>query len=208
MSLRKSSLDIESKSNCLVFAVRRWFSRGGFLILRKSNYGWWPHLVWTKDFITFEEFTPRVHNPNLALPPLLFRGFIKTTSREDQIANGFKGQIIRAVAFLKGLRTKLAVVDARKEGRPAETTIDEGRTFASELKRLERKVTENSRRMDIFNINKKLTKGLKTLAPKLIAQVKGKPRKLKGAAKQETTRASRTPEQDPQTEKAAGRALK
>jgi hypothetical protein len=80
------------KSNCIIFALRRWFKYGGYVVLRKSNFGWWPHMIWTKDFATFEEFAPRIHNANMAFPPLLFKGVAKTTSREDQLANGLKGR--------------------------------------------------------------------------------------------------------------------
>jgi hypothetical protein len=73
------------KSNCILFALRRWFSRGGYIVLRKSNYGWWPHMIWTKDFVTFEEFTPPVHYARV-FPPLVFEGIIKTTNRTEQVA--------------------------------------------------------------------------------------------------------------------------
>lgn len=33
-------------SNCLVFALGAWFSRGGYLLVRRSRHGWWPHFLW------------------------------------------------------------------------------------------------------------------------------------------------------------------
>jgi hypothetical protein len=78
------------KSNCILYAVACWFKSGGYIVLRKSNYGWWPHMLWTKDFTTFAEFTPRVHVENAAFPPLLFRGSVMITNRDQQIANGLK----------------------------------------------------------------------------------------------------------------------
>jgi hypothetical protein len=78
------------KSNCILYAVACWFKSGGYIVLRKSNYGWWPHMLWTKDFSTFAEFTPQVHVENAAFPPLLFQGSVKITNRDQQIANGLK----------------------------------------------------------------------------------------------------------------------
>jgi len=37
------------RSNCLVFALHRWWTDGGYLILRRSHYGWWPHVLWTRS---------------------------------------------------------------------------------------------------------------------------------------------------------------
>lgn len=33
------------RSNCLIFALQRWRSDGGYLILRRSRHGWWPHVM-------------------------------------------------------------------------------------------------------------------------------------------------------------------
>jgi len=44
-------------------------------------------MIWTKDFVTFEEFTPPVHYAR-AFPPLVFEGIIKTTDRQQQVAQG------------------------------------------------------------------------------------------------------------------------
>ncbi len=32
-------------SNCLIFAWRRWRRRGGYLLIRRSRHGWWPHFL-------------------------------------------------------------------------------------------------------------------------------------------------------------------
>lgn len=85
------------KSNCIIFALQRWFSLGGYIVLRKSNYGWWPHMIWTKDLATFEEFTPPVHQAR-AFPPLVFNGIVKRTNREEQVAMGRLGLAAAAIA--------------------------------------------------------------------------------------------------------------
>jgi hypothetical protein len=76
-----------NKSNCIVFAFDCWFKRGGFLVVRKSNYGWWPHFIWTEDLKTYREFVPTQHTPDLSIPPLWFRGSVLTTNRKQQDAN-------------------------------------------------------------------------------------------------------------------------
>jgi hypothetical protein len=87
------------KSNCIIFALQQWFSRGGYIVLRKSNYGWWPHMIWTKDFTTFEEFTPPVHYP-VMFPPPIFKGIIEITNVKQQVAKGLIGKAGMAVAKL------------------------------------------------------------------------------------------------------------
>jgi hypothetical protein len=64
------------RSNCWVFVWRRWWQRGGYAVLTKSRYGWWLHVVWSADLITFEEFAPPVKYRHW-LPPLWFRGGVK-----------------------------------------------------------------------------------------------------------------------------------
>lgn len=65
-------------SNCLLFVVVRWWRLGGFVIIRKSQHGWWPHFLWSPDLITFEEFQPAIPNHHLKFPPPLYRGIVKT----------------------------------------------------------------------------------------------------------------------------------
>lgn len=35
-----------SRSNCAIFAIQRLIERGGYLCIRQSRFGWWPHFVW------------------------------------------------------------------------------------------------------------------------------------------------------------------
>jgi hypothetical protein len=60
--------------NCLVFAFQHWFKCGGYLLVRKSHSGWWPHFAWSSDLKTFQSFTPAVPNHHMRFPPLFFRG--------------------------------------------------------------------------------------------------------------------------------------
>jgi hypothetical protein len=69
-------------SNCLLFALRRWLRRGGYVIPRRSHYGWWPHFLWSPDLKRFWEYTPPKPNQYLLVPPPLFRGVIKEWGME------------------------------------------------------------------------------------------------------------------------------
>ena len=47
-------------SNCLFFALEKWFKFGGYLIIRKSKFGFWLHFMWSKDLkdADVEHFVP------------------------------------------------------------------------------------------------------------------------------------------------------
>jgi len=68
------------RANCLIFAVARYWAQGGYLVLRRSRFGWWPHVLWSADLVTFEEFVPtRVEMlRRRKLPPVVFQGRVKT----------------------------------------------------------------------------------------------------------------------------------
>jgi hypothetical protein len=63
-------------SNCLVFALRRFWQRGGYVVMVWSDYGWWPHFVWSPDLQQFEEWSP-ARKARKWFPPLVFRGAVK-----------------------------------------------------------------------------------------------------------------------------------
>lgn len=70
-------------SNCLVYAVNRWRKAGGYIVVRKSHHGWWPHFLWTADFNTFFEFTPVKPNDELKSPPVLFKGYVRERTKNE-----------------------------------------------------------------------------------------------------------------------------
>jgi len=71
-------------SNCLIFAIQHLFKCGGFIIARKSHYGFWPHFLWSKDLKEFEEFHPLGAKHHRWFPPLIFRGYIRHTTANQQ----------------------------------------------------------------------------------------------------------------------------
>jgi hypothetical protein len=64
------------RSNCLLYAVRQWITHGGYLLLRKSRYGWWPHALWSRDLTVLSEFVPLAPRRRW-LPPLWFKGMVR-----------------------------------------------------------------------------------------------------------------------------------
>ncbi len=70
-------------SNCLFYAVKQLYSnKGGYLIIRKSHYGWWPHFLYSKDLEEFEEYTPIKPNHHLWFPPPLFKGYVRKYKKD------------------------------------------------------------------------------------------------------------------------------
>ena len=69
-----------SYGNCFTFALARWWRYGGYVVLHKSPRGWWPHVVYSRDLVTFEQFLPVSHQRWYAwilrwhVPPPIFYG--------------------------------------------------------------------------------------------------------------------------------------
>jgi hypothetical protein len=69
-------------SNCLLFALFQWWHYGGYVIVRKSKIGWWPHFMWASsiesleaiEYVPYEkvEFADKYH-----LPPIVFKGYVR-----------------------------------------------------------------------------------------------------------------------------------
>jgi hypothetical protein len=74
----------DGKSNCLIFAFQHWFKFGGYVCIRKSNYGWWPHFLWTQDLKVFEEFHPVRKKQKGWLPPFIFCGYVRVSGANNQ----------------------------------------------------------------------------------------------------------------------------
>ena len=72
-------------SNCLIFAFRLWLTGGGYLLVRKSRAGWFPHFLWCADLADAMvlHFAPRNIAPWWYRPihMLLFSGVVKRDDR-------------------------------------------------------------------------------------------------------------------------------
>ena|SRR5512145_1064036 len=72
-------------SNCFIFAARMWLARGGYLVVRKSRAGWFPHFLWCADLANavILHFSPRKIAPWWYRPIhlLCFRGVVKRDDR-------------------------------------------------------------------------------------------------------------------------------
>lgn len=71
-------------SNCLIFALERFFKYGGFCVWRKSRHGFWWHFMWSPDLKRFEEYVPLTPTHEKVSPPILFRGRVKHSLAEEQ----------------------------------------------------------------------------------------------------------------------------
>jgi len=57
--------------------VRAGWVRGGYLLVRKSHWGWWPHFLWAPEApASAEHFVPDEPRPRW-MPKLWFRGHVK-----------------------------------------------------------------------------------------------------------------------------------
>ena len=61
------------KSNCLIYALLKWYREGGYLVIRKSRFGWWPHFLHMDTARKITHYSPQ-HKYNRWFPPLLFKG--------------------------------------------------------------------------------------------------------------------------------------
>ena len=98
-------------SNCLFFALKKVRTEGGYLLMRRSHVGWWPHFVWSKDLTTLEEFVPTKPPSARLLPPLFFEGYV----REALVGSNGSGGRDNSVSVHKRL-----VWDAAGNYMPAE----------------------------------------------------------------------------------------
>lgn len=69
-------------SNCLVFALAQLICNGGYLVMRRSRFGPFPHFIWTPDLVTFHEFVP-VDPRHRWIPPLAFVGMVLTFTADS-----------------------------------------------------------------------------------------------------------------------------
>lgn len=71
-------------NNCLFFALSRWFKRGGYLVIRRSRMGLFPHFLWAKSLGEIEHFVPNDKRYK-AIPPPLFTGTISDTDAGNEV---------------------------------------------------------------------------------------------------------------------------
>lgn len=76
-------------SNCLFFTFRKWWdaSKRGeetYIAFRFSRVGWWFHFIWIKKLndAEIENYVPEKYKTGLLIPPIIFKGYIKTDDRD------------------------------------------------------------------------------------------------------------------------------
>lgn len=67
------------KTNCLIYAFWCWLRHGGYLVMRRSHFGPFPHFIWIAELPEswparqFIPVSPEVR----CCPPLIFTGLVK-----------------------------------------------------------------------------------------------------------------------------------
>jgi len=65
------------KGNCLTFALRKWRAEGGYIVIRKSRYGWWPHFLHMDAETRVLTHLVPVKPERRWFPPLTFEGIVE-----------------------------------------------------------------------------------------------------------------------------------
>lgn len=72
-------------SNCIIFAVRKYWNEGGYIAFRrtrKDKYGrrgFWPHVIWIGELndARIEHLVPMEDFEHPLIKKILFKGYIK-----------------------------------------------------------------------------------------------------------------------------------
>lgn len=77
-------------SNCLFYVLRKYFKYGGYLIVRKSRDGWFPHFIWCRDLkdAEIEHFQPMYEDEFIPVKKFWFKGFVSKSDDEERIRMG------------------------------------------------------------------------------------------------------------------------
>ena len=74
--------------NCLTWALSKWrYSNTVYLSMRKSLHSWFPHFNVAYEYgevLVVKEYIPLEHQQGKPLPPLWFKGRVKTTTYHKQ----------------------------------------------------------------------------------------------------------------------------
>ena len=75
------------RSNCLIYALLKLYRECGYITIRKSRFGWWPHFLHMSDEGAkragdeISHYAPK-HKYSRWFPPLLFKGRVVTGDEE------------------------------------------------------------------------------------------------------------------------------
>jgi hypothetical protein len=68
-------------SNCWIYAFWKRIKEGGWLMARKSRFGWWPHYAHMDEKGIITEFAPLAKKKKRITPPVIFKGEIRRMKR-------------------------------------------------------------------------------------------------------------------------------
>ncbi len=79
------------RSNCLFFALHRFWRDGGYVVMRRSRHNsLWPHFLWTENLLCFLSFEAIHGRRLLAWFPFYFSGYIKPFHMATPYATGIR----------------------------------------------------------------------------------------------------------------------
>lgn len=71
-------------SNCLFFVLAKWWKHGGYIIIRRSKQGPYPHFIWCEALndAKIEHFVPDTHKTKRSFKhKFVFNGIIRTDDK-------------------------------------------------------------------------------------------------------------------------------
>lgn len=74
--------------NCFIYAVKQWVTKGGYLVIRRTNVkkmgtrGLWWHFLWSPDGKRMFQFIPIPRYEGWWLPPPIFKGYVIEGEKE------------------------------------------------------------------------------------------------------------------------------
>ena len=77
--------------NCLLFVIDQFLQHpDGYVIIRRSDSGWFPHFLFSRNLKDFWEYTPiKRSNKRLWLPPPFYNGCVRHTTADNLKRNPF-----------------------------------------------------------------------------------------------------------------------
>lgn len=87
--------DKQRYSNCFIYAIQQWKRSGGYIVIRKSRFGWWPHFLHarldsTSSKLEVDHFVPDEPKPPIGwrrwfpIHTIIFKGRVHTTDQPNQ----------------------------------------------------------------------------------------------------------------------------
>lgn len=68
--------------NCLVFVLDQFWQYRGCIVARRSDSGWFPHFLYSRNLDDWWEYTPQAPHVKLFIPPPFYSGCVRHSTGE------------------------------------------------------------------------------------------------------------------------------